>query len=354
MKNRRLEIMKELDETQNLIDSVEHARDYSEDIGTETYDKYTAAIERQKVLSAELDKIENRYDGIRTNGIFHRKESAIKTNSCKIDAVVSLPLEQYHKFTQNLLTDYDFIHDNIDNMYVDRQDATHCLLVLSDGESDGILVDSQGSDYARYVSFLPNARDFVYENIQTMADEIIGERAMQAKNGTSVLSFDELSERFETPITHDNYFGKALLAELKCRAALSDVIADDSGISFNFTKQSLSEQPALTVWQLMAANLEDVHLLDIDEDHELATIVELNSDTLTEQGKADWADVLDARVERINFGDYGLQVHLSGSTPERLRDFSYMLAGQCPISDYERWVTPDDGETFEMKWSDNT
>ena len=252
MKNRRLEIMKELDETQNLIDSVEHARDYSEDIGTETYDKYIAAIERQKVLSEELDRIENRYGGIRTNGIFQRKENELKTNSCKIDAVVSLPLEQYHKFTQNLLTDYDFIHDNIDNMYVDRQDATHCLLVIGDGESDGILVDSQGSDYARYVSFLPNARDFMQRNIQTMADEIIGERAMQAKNGTSVLSFDELSERFETPITQDNYFGKALLAELICRAALSDVIADDSGISFNFTKQPLSEQPALTVWQLMS------------------------------------------------------------------------------------------------------
>ena len=354
MKNRRLEIMKELDETQNLIDSVEHARDYSEDIGTETYDKYIAAIERQKVLSEELDSIESRYGGIRTNGIFHRKESAIKPNSCKIDAVVSLPLEQYHKFTQNLLTDYDFIHDNIDNMYVDRQDATHCLLVLGDGKSDGVLVDSQGSDYARYVSFLPNARDFMQRSIQTMADEIIGERAMQAKNGTSVLSFDELSERFETPITHDNYFGKALLAELKCRTALSDVIADDSGISFNFAKQSLSEQPALTVCQLMAANLEDVHLLDVDEDHDLATIAELNQDTLTVQGISDWSDVLDATVERINFGDYGLQLHVSGSSPQRLKDFSYMLAGQCPISDYEKWVTPDNGETFEMKWSDNT
>jgi len=103
----------------------------------------------------------------------------------------------------------------------------------------------------------------------------------------------------------------------------------------------------------MGCNLEDVHLLDIDEDHDLATIVELNQDTLTEQGKTDWADVLAAKVERINIGDYGLQVHLSGSTPDRLRDFSYMLAGHCPISDYERWVTPSTDETFEMKWSDN-
>ena len=147
---------------------------------------------------------------------------------------------------------------------------------------------------------------------------------------------------------------KAIIAELTSRATLSDVISDDSGISFSFTKQSLSEQPALTVWQLMAANLEDVHLLDVDEDHDLATSAELNQDTLTVQGISDWSDVLDATVERINFGDYGLQLHVSGSSPQRLKDFSYMLSGQCPISDYERWVTHDDGETFEMKWSDHT
>jgi len=353
VENKRFEIMKEIDETQGFINSVEIARDYSLGLDEETYNKYTAACERQKELAVELDKLESSYGGIRTSGIFYRKEPALTPKPIKIDAVVSLQEEQYHKFTQNLLTDYDFIHDNIDNMYVDRQDATHCLLVLGDGESDGILVDSQGSDYARYVSFLPNARDFIYEKIQTMTDEIIGERAMQTKYGTSIVSFDELSERFDTPITSDNYFGKAILAELKNRDKLSNVAADENSISFAFAEPTKEEQPSLTVWQLMAGNLEDVHLLDIDEDHDLATIVELNQDMLTAQGIADWSDVLDATVERINIGDYGLQLHISGSSPERLKEFSYMLAGHCPISDYEKWVAPSVDETFEMKWSGN-
>lgn len=353
MKNKRFEIMKELNETQGFIDSVEIRRDYSESVDKETYDKYLAACERQKELAAELEKLESSYGGIRTSGIFYRKEPALTPKPVKIDAVVSLQAEQYHKFTQNLLTDYDFIHDNIDNMYVDRQDATHCLLVLGNGESDGVLVDSQGSDYARYVSFLPNAYDFIQNNIQTIADEIIGEKAMETQHGTSIVSFDELSERFDTPITSGNYFGKAILAELKTRDKLSNVAADENNISFTFAEPTKAEQPSLTVRQLLAGNLEDVHLLDIDEDHDLATIVELNQDTLTAQGIADWSDVLDATVERINIGDYGLQLHISGSSPERLKDFSYMLAGHCPISDYEKWVAPSVDETFEMKWSDN-
>ena len=99
--------------------------------------------------------------------------------------------------------------------------------------------------------------------------------------------------------------------------------------------------------------MQDIHLLDVDEEHDLATIVELGADTLTEQGKADWSDILDAKVERIYEGSYGLQIDVSGASPERLHDFSYMLAGYTPLSDYEKWVAPsDNGEKFEMKWSD--
>ena len=75
--------------------------------------------------------------------------------------MVSLQEEQYHKFTQNLLTDYDFIHDNIDNMYVDRQDATHCLLVLGDGESTEYSWTVQWQDYADMFRFCRTRRDFI-------------------------------------------------------------------------------------------------------------------------------------------------------------------------------------------------
>ncbi len=37
----------------------------------------------------------------------------------------------------------------------------------------------------------------------------------------------------------------------------------------------------------MECGLEDVHIVDADEEHDLATIVELNQKMLTEQGKSD-------------------------------------------------------------------
>ena len=105
----------------------------------------------------------------------------------------------------------------------------------------------------------------------------------------------------------------------------------------------------MTVLSLMGCNLEDVHLLDADEEHDFATIVELNSNMLTDEGKRDWADVMNGKVERIFEGDIGLVVEVSGCSADRLAEFSYMLAGYCAESDYNRWVSGSSNEpTMEM------
>ncbi len=65
-----------------------------------------------------------------------------------------------------------------------------------------------------------------------------------------------------------------------------------------------------------------------------ATIVELDEHTLTDAGKEAWADVLDAEVVRVYNGYYGLQMELDKVKPSRLEEFSSMLVGYCPVSDY--------------------
>ena len=97
-------------------------------------------------------------------------------------------------------------------------------------------------------------------------------------------------------------------------------------------------EKCFTLKDLMKCELEDIHLIDRDEEHELATIVELNKNTLTEEGKNEWGDVLSAKVERIFEGDYGIQVEVSGCDAERIKYFSFMLAGYVSEKDYDRWV----------------
>ena len=73
--------------------------------------------------------------------------------------------------------------------------------------------------------------------------------------------------------------------------------------------------------------------------------------TLTEEGKAEWSDVLNAKVVGIYSGYYGAQISLKDVKPERLEAFSKMLAGECTIAESERWLNPaSDDTTFELKY----
>ena len=107
----------------------------------------------------------------------------------------------------------------------------------------------------------------------------------------------------------------------------------------------------MTLFELMGCNLENIHIVDADVEHDLATIVELNQDTLTEDGKREWSDVLSAKVTRIFDGIYGTQIEVTGCEPERLEAFSKMLASECTLSESERWLNHEmNDETFDLKF----
>ena len=95
---------------------------------------------------------------------------------------------------------------------------------------------------------------------------------------------------------------------------------------------------SFTLKELMELGLEDITLVDRDEEHNLATIVELNKNTLTEEGKNEWSDVLSAKVERIFAGNFEVGIEVSGCDAERVKDFSFMLAGYVSEDDYNIWV----------------
>ena len=99
--------------------------------------------------------------------------------------------------------------------------------------------------------------------------------------------------------------------------------------------------PISSLKDLLHLHWEDIHLMHKDVEIEPATIVELDEHTLTDAGKETWADVLDAEVVKVYNGYYGLQMELNKVKPSRLEEFSAMLAGYCPVSDYEKWVTQE-------------
>jgi hypothetical protein len=74
-----------------------------------------------------------------------------------IEKEILLEPREFNRFIDEPLSDYEFIKDNIDLMYCDNQDVFHCLFVTSDEHDFGILVESEGYQYARYTAYLPKS-----------------------------------------------------------------------------------------------------------------------------------------------------------------------------------------------------
>jgi len=224
------------------------------------------------------------------------------------------------------------------------------LLVLSEDGGEGTAVC--GKDRVSYASVFPGAREWLDRRIGQMADFVCEFSHIPDAKLPHRLKLDSIGDILDSTVKSDNGIGELLKKELEKRDEITDIIMHQDCFEINYLLdygQEALDTPSerMTLSGLIGCNLHDVHLIHDSEEHDLATIVELTPETLTEQGKHDWADVLGAKVENISHGYYGTQIDLSGVKAGRLRDFSYMLAGNCPLSDYDKWVMDKSLDTHD-------
>ena len=107
---------------------------------------------------------------MQARAIFRRKEVCFEPSECEIEKVIHLSDSDFARFQQTLLDNYDFLREHADLMRVEGS-VTHCLLVVGESFEDGILVNSEGSDYARYAAYFPNAKSYLLTQGQTQQAE---------------------------------------------------------------------------------------------------------------------------------------------------------------------------------------
>ncbi len=90
--------------------------------------------------------------------VFRNKADELEGEEFTIGKVVELSRTEYDYFSTHLTDDYTFIEEYADNMGRDKNGVRNCLLVLCEGEDDGVLVNLQGCSYAMFSAVLPNAR----------------------------------------------------------------------------------------------------------------------------------------------------------------------------------------------------
>ena len=163
-----------------------------------------------------------------TKAIFERKTSAINTRECVINGIELLNDKEFETFSKNLLSEQSFIADRKEEMYIDSAGKLHGLLALNIDSGDGILIDSQGYDYPRYVAFMPNIKPYIEQQISMVAEQIIKEASENTSNGSWAIYFDEIEESYGIVVKENNGIGTLLLDELTSRDEIAEIeVLDD-------------------------------------------------------------------------------------------------------------------------------
>lgn len=171
--------------------------------------------------------------------------------------------------------------------------------------------------------------------------EHIIQTAMESGQTEYTVPYETISEETDINVEFNDAIFTAIHEMLLERPELSALEASETAFHLEVSQQqnSRAEESSLPrLGDLLACEWKDLHLIHDEIDQVPATIVELSDTTLTESGKAAWADVLNAKVKQIYSGLYGLQMEVTGVKAARLAEFSYMLAGYCSIEETEMWV----------------
>ena len=107
--------------------------------------------------------------------------SDFNARPCVVEKWIPLSHWSFEQIKQDPLHDLEAVKAYRDIMFCDNE-ANHCIMLLDDFGSDGILVESEGYDYPRYSCFVPNARTLYEDSLTTDAERELRELIRKAAN----------------------------------------------------------------------------------------------------------------------------------------------------------------------------
>lgn len=299
--------------------------------------------------------------------VFERKPD-FRLRDVVIETVIRLPKEEYEQFLSSPCDSYEFIEKNSKSMLMDEKNGVfYCMLVTGEGYRDGVFVEAEGYPYARYASYVPDATALCYDYLSKVngilakaVEEIVEEGTNMTTTGNWMTDRSKVETLLGGGQSENPRLWKLMQDMLRERQEVSLVDCVEEGFDIyyylDFSPNYIPEEGEAAVQEagadvkspllkdILCARWENIHLVHTEVDNMPHTITELDSGTLTEAGKKVWADVLNAKVERVYQGLYGLQMELSGVKPGRLEAFSGMLGGYCSEQEYETWVNEPERE----------
>lgn len=163
------------------------------------------------------------------------KSSGFRPQKCAVEKVIEVSNSEFKKLIENPMKRNYYLPQYKDLMgYYD--DSYHGVLFVNMENGDGLLVNSEGYDYARYSQYIPNARGIIRDFEQTAALENLKTRMD--------CCIDKWLEKYE--------------GENKFDIPLTDLINDvDFGEFFTeYASERLSADPRIETCELTHSSIE--------------------------------------------------------------------------------------------------
>lgn len=186
-----------------------------------------------------------------------RKESEFKTRTCVVEKAIAVPHSEFENLKRHPLQDNDLIAENTDLMYCDSDDNYHCLLIYDDKNGDGLVIESEGSKFARYAQYIPKAKELVERHQNPEIQLTNGERKLHEL-------LNETAERI------------AIFAKLGYSEFSLDDVLDDLGCDFDEVKKMLVEAAAEILNE--RKNIQSVKIHDLDVPFQPDILVEIKEE----------------------------------------------------------------------------
>lgn len=181
--------------------------------------------------------------------MFERKATSFTAKQVKVETVVRVSGAELDMLLEKPFLSYDFIKGHKDDMYVDAEGVYHCILAVSDERMDGLLIESEGADYARYASYAPYAavlaepvlRDLL-ENLRHTAEKILLAGRESKRERCSVIEIEKLESCDQLDITENPALQKILSAMLQAREEIAKVEVGEDKIRLEFIREQQEPQ----------------------------------------------------------------------------------------------------------------
>lgn len=162
----------------------------------------------------------------------HKPEFTFREFAVK--KTVTVPAGKLEEMLRHPMRRHEAIVENTDVMGVDGEGVYHCLLVTGEGRQDGLLVESDGSGYARYASYVPEATALRYPTLSKLnrelaaaVDAIIAEGTSRTRSGNWTVNFAELEDMTGLCVEGKPFLQETLGDMLCSRLEVADLAIED-------------------------------------------------------------------------------------------------------------------------------